>query len=239
MMIESARELQTADFSGGVSLLVDKPLNWTSFDVVNKIRSMLRHKLGVKKIKVGHAGTLDPLATGLLIIAVGRDTKMITQYQDLDKTYSGRLRLGASTPSYDSEFEPDQYFPIEHITMELIEQARIGFTGEIVQSPPAFSAVKLKGQRAYQLARKGIDIELQTRPQFIHSFSIDPHGFPELDFEVCCNKGTYIRSLVHDFGKALGSGAYLLALRRTAIGPHRVDNAFSLETLTQWLKSPQ
>jgi tRNA pseudouridine55 synthase len=235
MIITEAAELKNADFLAGVTLLVDKPLGWTSFDVVNKIRFLLRKKLGVKKIKVGHAGTLDPLATGLLIIGVGKDTKKIEAYQDLDKHYSGALKLGASTASYDAEFEPDVFFPVDHITEDLIEKARQQFLGVITQVPPAFSAIKVKGKRAYQLARAGKEAILKERRVEIYSFDLDPSDFPLIQFEVRCQKGTYIRSLAYDFGQALQSGAFLTSLRRTAIGSHQVDEAFDLETLIEVL----
>ena len=235
MMILSEGELQSADFQAGVTLLVDKPLHWTSFDVVNKLRFLIRRKLDVKKIKVGHAGTLDPLASGLLIIAIGKDTRQITEYQGMEKIYTGTLRLGATTSTYDSEFPPDASFPIDHITPEHIEKARLNYIGEIRQIPPAFSAIKVDGKRAYDLARKGRTVELKERIQHIHFFHIDPSGFPELSFEVGCDSGTYIRTLAFDFGRSLDSGAYLTSLRRTGIGPYRVEQAFNLDTLLHLL----
>lgn len=231
MIITSKQDLGNSDYKEGVSLLVDKPIEWTSFDVVNKIRFTLRKKLGVKKIKVGHAGTLDPLATGLLIIAIGKDTKKIESYQGLVKSYSGSMKLGATTISYDSEFEPDAYFETKHITKNLIEEKRNQFTGMISQLPPAFSALKVGGKRAYKLARSGKSIELKPRDVEIYRFDIDAVDFPVLKFEVECQKGTYIRSLAYDFGKALQSGAYLSSLRRTAIGPYSIEDAFSIEEL--------
>jgi tRNA pseudouridine55 synthase len=229
MIVDSKNSLFSADFQAGVTLLVDKPLHWTSFDVVNKIRFALRKRLDVKKIRVGHAGTLDPLATGLLIIAIGRDTKRIDEYQGLSKCYSGTMRLGATTPSYDAEFEPDALYDTGHITPSLLEKTRQQFIGKIEQFPPAYSAVKIEGKRAYQLARKGETPELRSREVEIYDFTLENTDFPLLSFDVHCSKGTYIRSLVYDFGKALSSGAYLTRLRRTAIGDYRVENAFSIE----------
>lgn len=237
MIIYHKKDLEKADFKEGVSILVDKPLNWTSFDVVNKLRYIIKKILGVKKIKVGHAGTLDPLATGLLIIAIGKDTKKINSFQDLPKTYTGQMSLGASTPSYDAEFEPDQHYPTEHITPDMMEKCRTQFIGEIDQFPPAFSALKVDGKRAYKMARKGEIPALKSRKIEIYDFKLNTENFPLLEFEVFCQKGTYIRSLAHDFGKAVESGAYLSKLRRTAIGDYHVDNAFKLDELVELLES--
>ncbi len=217
------------DFQSGIVLLVDKPAGWTSFDVVNKIRIVLKHLLGVKKIKVGHAGTLDPMATGLLIVCTGRATKAISTFQDLPKTYEGSMLLGATTPSYDAESEVDARYAWEHITGDLLEQRRREFVGELEQLPPMYSAVKVKGKRLYELARKGKTVERQARRIHVYEFSFSRIQLPEIDFVVRCSKGTYIRSLAHDFGRALGSGAYLTALRRTAIGPHRIEAAWQLD----------
>ena len=219
---------ESADYLSGAVLLVDKPQGWTSFDVVNKIRWRLRHITGVKKIKVGHAGTLDPMATGLLIICTGKATKSITQFQDLPKTYTGTLKLGATTPSYDAETEEDRQFPWQHLSHEDLERARQKFTGKIEQIPPMYSAVKIKGQPRYKLARKRKTIERKARQIEIYDFAFRQIQLPYIDFEVQCSKGTYIRSLAHDFGQNLGSGAYLTALRRTAIGEYSVDEAFSV-----------
>ncbi len=217
---------ESADYLSGAVLLVDKPQGWTSFDVVNKIRWRLRHITGVKKIKVGHAGTLDPMATGLLIICTGKATKSITQFQELPKTYTGTLKLGATTPSYDAETEEDRQYPWEHISEEDLELARQKFIGKIEQIPPMYSAVKVKGQPLYKLARKGKTIERKARQIEIYDFAFRQIRLPYIDFEVQCSKGTYIRSLAHDFGQSLESGACLTALRRTAIGGHSVDDAF-------------
>jgi len=235
MLIQDIKELKTADFLAGVTILVDKPLEWTSFDVVNKIRYALKRKLNVKKIKVGHAGTLDPLATGLLIIAIGKDTKLINNYQDLDKTYQGTMKLGATTPSFDAEFEPDKFYPTEHISPELIENTKKSFVGFIEQIPPKFSAVKVNGETAYRLARKGIDFKIKKRIVKIHSFNVKIVEDSTLAFVVECQKGTYIRTLADDFGKALDSGAYLTSLRRSAIGDFDVSQSLNLDILIEEL----
>ena len=235
MLIQDIDKIKKADFLAGVTILVDKPLEWTSFDVVNKIRYALKRKLNVKKIKVGHAGTLDPLATGLLIIAIGKDTKLINNYQDLDKKYEGTMKLGATTPSFDAEFEPDKFYSTEHITPELIEKTKKSFVGFIEQVPPKFSAVKVKGETAYRLARKGIEFKIKKRIVKIHSFDMKLAKDNTLEFVVECQKGTYIRTLADDFGKALDSGAYLTSLRRSAIGDFNVSIALNLENLIEEL----
>jgi len=213
----------------GQLLLIDKPLEWTSFDVVNKIRYSLKRAYGFKKLKVGHAGTLDPLATGLLLIAVGRKTKTINDLMGLPKTYTGTIKLGETTPSYDAETEVDQTFPWEHINDELINHAITGFLGEQNQIPPIFSAIKKDGKKAYESARAGTAIEMQPRKVEIMGFQVTRKSPQELDFSVSCSKGTYIRSLANDFGKALKSGGYLSALRRTAIGDYKIEAALSLD----------
>ena len=223
------------DFLGGATLLVDKPQGWTSFDVVNKIRYRLKRLLKVKKIKVGHAGTLDPMATGLLIVCTGRSTKKIDQYQNLPKEYTGTITFGATTPSYDAETDPDGRFPTEHLTPELVDQARQRFLGEIEQIPPMFSAIKVDGQPLYKKARKGIKIEVEARKVTIYEFAITRVELPEVDFQVRCSKGTYIRSLAHDLGQALQSGAYLSRLCRTRIGDFALTEAWDLEELTDLL----
>ncbi len=207
-------------------MLVDKPLEWTSFDVVKKLKFALRLK------KVGHAGTLDPLATGLLIICTGKKTKEIQHFQALPKEYTGTLVLGQTTPSYDLETEPGLAVDVSHLTQKAIEQAASHFTGRIEQTPPLYSAIKVDGRRAYHHARAGDKVALKSRPVEIHSFTITRIALPEVDFHVKCSKGTYIRSLVHDFGQHLGVGAYLAALRRTAIGPYRVEDARTIAELT-------
>ena len=215
----------------GAMLLVDKPLSWTSFDVVGKLRSRLKTHYRLRKIKVGHAGTLDPMATGLLILCTGRETKQLDSYQGLPKEYTGVITLGATTPSYDAETAIDQTFPIAHITEERIEAARQQFIGEIEQLPPIFSAIKVDGQPLYKKARRGESIQVEPRKISIYAFDITQVALPEVHFRVRCSKGTYIRSLAYDFGQALGSGAYLSALRRTAIGPYTVQQAWKLDDL--------
>lgn len=223
------------DFKVGTMLLVDKPQDWTSFDVVNKIRHKIKRRLGVKKIKVGHAGTLDPMATGLLILCTGKATKTIEGYQGMPKTYTGTIRLGATTPSFDAETPIDAHYPTDHITTNAIESARQQFIGDLEQIPPVFSAIKVDGQPLYKKARKGIKVEVKPRPVSIYDFKITRIELPEVDFEVHCSKGTYIRSLAHDFGKALDSGAHLVALRRTKIGDYDIQDAWQIEDLVQMI----
>ncbi len=225
------------DFKAGAVLLVNKPLTWTSFDVVNKIRYTLKFKLNVKKIKVGHAGTLDPLATGLLIICTGKFTKKIDSIQAQNKSYTGSFLLGKTTESFDAEQEPNASFPTDHITSELLDKARHEFIGDIEQLPPHFSAIKVDGIPLYKLARKGIKKELKARPVQIHKFDLTEVRMPEVDFFVNCSKGTYIRSLANDYGKALESGAYLSKLCRTAIGDYQLEDAWELEDLIEYIKN--
>ena len=231
MLIKDIHKLKGADFQAGVTILVDKPLHWTSFDVVKKLKFLFQKYSGIKKLKVGHSGTLDPLATGLLIIAIGKDTKKLNEFQNLDKTYSGTLKLGATTPSYDSEFEPDELFPTEHIDEVLIEEKRNEFIGIISQRPPVYSALKIDGIRAYQKARTGEEFEMKKREVEIYSFDINEINLPEISFSVHCQKGTYIRSLAHDFGKSLDSGAYLTSLKREKVGENDLAYAFELSEL--------
>ncbi|MGV6845774.1 MAG: tRNA pseudouridine(55) synthase TruB [Lutibacter sp.] len=221
--------LTVDDYKNGQVILIDKPLNWTSFQVVNKIRWHIKRKFGLKKIKVGHAGTLDPLATGLLILCTGKFTKKIETFQAQTKAYEGTLVLGATTPSFDLETEIDKHFPINHITNELILKTVGKFTGEISQIPPIYSAIKKDGKKLYDLARAGKTTEIKSRSIVIHSFNITKIEKNNVYFTVVCSKGTYIRSLAHDFGKALNSGAYLAALRRTQIGDFNVENAYSID----------
>jgi tRNA pseudouridine55 synthase len=221
----------------GTMLLVDKPQAWTSFDVVNKIRISLKHNLGLKNIKVGHAGTLDPMATGLLIICTGKSTKKLSEYQGQPKEYEGTITLGATTPSYDAESEPDAHFPVDHITAEALEKARLSFIGDLSQMPPMFSAIKVDGQPLYKKARQGIVVEVSPRPVTIYEFDFTNIALPLVGFRVRCSKGTYIRSLAFDFGKALGSGGYLSELRRTKIGNYKVENAWELEELVEHIES--
>lgn len=221
------------NFQEGVIMLVDKPLSWTSFDAVNKLRWNIKQKLGVKKIKVGHAGTLDPLATGLLIICTGKFTKRIEEIQADEKTYTGTILLGKTTPSFDLESEYNAEFPTEHITPEMLEEVRKSFLGEQQQVPPIFSAKQVDGKRAYDLARAGKEIELKANTIHISAFELDTSRFPEIDFEVKCSKGTYIRSIAHDFGQKLNSGGTLIALRRTASGNYSIEDAKSVD---EWIK---
>ncbi len=217
------------DFKNGQILLIDKPLRWTSFQVVNKLRWHIRKTFDIKKIKVGHAGTLDPLATGLLIICTGKFTKKIEEFQAQIKEYTGTFTLGATTPSYDLETEIDQHFTIEHITEQLIKETTFQFIGEIDQKPPIFSAIKKDGKRLYELARAGETTEIKSRKIIINTFDITSINLPKIEFRVVCSKGTYIRSLAYDFGKALNSGAHLSSLRRTKIGNFSVNNASTIE----------
>ncbi len=209
----------------GKVLLLDKPLHWTSFDVVNKIRYSILKKYNIKRFKVGHAGTLDPLATGLLIVCVGKATKTINEYQNRSKEYTGTFTLGATTPSYDLETEINATLPTEHITEEQIYETAKRFVGVQQQVPPIFSALKKNGKKMYELARKGEKVEMKSREIEIFEFEILSINMPEVKFRVKVSKGTYIRSLAHDFGKALGSGAYLSELRRTKIGNFSIENA--------------
>ncbi len=217
----------TQDFEGGVLLLIDKPEDWTSFDVVNYIRIQIKRNLGIARIKVGHAGTLDPLATGLLLVCTGKMTRQIQQLQDQDKEYTGTIRLGITTPSYDFETEPDSESPWQHIINEDILSVLPSFTGEIMQVPPVFSAIKVDGKRAFEAARRNRSMTLEARKVNISSFEITAFNLPDFHFRVRCSKGTYIRSLAHDIGQALGTGAVLTALRRTAIGQYHVDEAIT------------
>ena len=218
------------DFLEGQILLIDKPLTWSSFQAVNKLKySLIRKYQLPKKFKIGHAGTLDPLATGLLIICTGKFTKKITEIQAQAKEYTGTITVGATTPSYDLETQVDATFPTEHITEALILETTKLFLGEIDQKPPVFSAIKKDGKRLYEHARAGEEVEIAFRKTTIHEFEITRIALPEIDFRVKCSKGTYIRSLAYDFGIALNSGGHLTALRRTKIGDYDVINGISPE----------
>lgn len=214
-------------FLEGQVLLIDKPLNWSSFQAVNKVKWSLKKQLDLKKIKVGHAGTLDPLATGLLIICTGKFTKRIMELQGMEKEYTGTITVGATTPSFDLETGVNETFPTEHIDDNLIHKTVKQFLGEIDQQPPVFSAIKKDGKRLYEHARKGEEVEIAFRKTTIHEFEITRIALPLIDFRVVCSKGTYIRSLANDFGKALGSGGHLTVLRRTKIGLYSVEGAIS------------
>lgn len=211
------------DFEAGVVLLINKPLRWTSFDAVRKIRNLIRIK------KVGHAGTLDPLATGLLIICTGKFTKKINEYMAQEKEYTGTFTLGATTPTYDLESTPENFKAIDFLTEQKIREATKEFTGEIMQVPPAHSAIKVEGKRLYESARKGIEVELKPRKITITDFQITKIELPVVSFQVVCSTGTYIRSLAYDFGKKLGCGAHLSSLCRTRIGNHKLENALTIE----------
>tara|TARA_B110000003_G_scaffold111433_1_gene114051 strand:+ start:580 stop:1272 length:693 start_codon:yes stop_codon:yes gene_type:complete len=224
-------------YKEGTVLLVDKPLNWTSFQVVNKIRWLIKQQFNIKKIKVGHAGTLDPLATGLLILCTGKYTKKIETYQAQVKEYTGSFTLGATTPSYDLESEIDQKFDISEISQEDILKNTQQFLGEIQQQPPIFSALKKNGKRLYEYAREGSKIEIPSRPVTIKEFQITKIELPCVEFRIVCGKGTYIRSLAYDFGRSLNNGAYLSSLRRTKIGEFRVEDAIDVFEVEKLIKS--
>jgi tRNA pseudouridine55 synthase len=225
------------DYLEGQVILIDKPLTWTSFQVVNKIRWIIRKEFGIKKIKVGHAGTLDPLATGLLILCTGRFTKKIETYQAQEKEYTGTITLGATTPSYDLETEIDQEYDISNITPGAIVKATERFIGDIQQRPPLFSALKKDGKRLYDYAREGKEVEIPTRTVHISEFDITGIDLPLVNFRVVCSKGTYIRSLAYDFGKELNNGGHLSELRRTRIGSFNIKDAISIEEFTAGLAS--
>ncbi len=235
-ILDKSNTPSIVDFQAGAVLLIDKSTDWTSFDVVAKVRGMLRYRLQVKKIKVGHAGTLDPMATGMLIICTGKYTKKIVEFQDLTKRYVGEMLFGATTPSYDGESDIDKTFDISKIDIDAIEtKVKEVFTGDILQEPPMFSAIKIKGQRLYKLARKGKTIERPKRKIHIYDYSIDTSDFPIVKFDVTCSKGTYIRSLVHDLGLEMNSGAYMTALRRTAIGDYSIDKAMNIVEFEEYI----
>jgi tRNA pseudouridine55 synthase len=228
--------MTTEDFLNGQIILIDKPLHWTSFQAVNKMKYALINKAGLpKKFKIGHAGTLDPLASGLLLVCTGKFTKRITELQGQAKEYTGTFYIGATTPSYDLETEIDQTFDTSHITESLIHETVKHFLGEIDQKPPIFSAIKKDGIRLYEHARAGETIEIESRKTTIHEFEITRIALPEIDFRVVCSKGTYIRSLAFDFGTALDSGSHLIALRRTKIGDYNVNDAVDVNLFEESL----
>ena len=225
------------DYLEGQILLIDKPLTWTSFQAVNKLKFGLIKELKLpKKFKIGHAGTLDPLASGLLIICTGKFTKRIEELQGQAKEYTGTITVGATTPSYDLETEINETFPTEHITEALIHETLPQFIGEIDQKPPVFSAIKKDGKRLYESARAGIEVEIKTRKVTVSQFEITRIALPEIDFRIVCSKGTYIRSIAYDFGLALNSGGHLTALRRTKIGDYSVENAVEPEAFIEALQ---
>jgi len=221
----------------GKILLINKPLGWTSFDVVKKIKNLIRTKYNLKKLKVGHAGTLDPLATGLLIICTGKFTKQISKLQGQAKVYSGDITLGGTTPSYDLETEIDAKFATNHISVQLIKETTSKFIGEIDQKPPIYSALKRGGERLYKKARRGESFEIKARKVSVHSFYIKNVKMPKVSFEIKCSKGTYIRSIAHDFGTALNSGSHLSKLCRTAIGDYQLVNSIDLSDFEKQLNS--
>lgn len=223
------------DFRKGEILAFDKPYGWTSFGLVAKVRWLVCRKLGVKKLKVGHAGTLDPLATGVLLVCTGRATKRIEELQAHTKEYVATLRLGATTPSFDLEKPVDAEYPTEHITREMVEEVLARFVGTIEQVPPVFSACKVNGNRAYDLARKGEEVELKAKTLVVDEMELLRCELPEIDIRVVCSKGTYIRALARDIGQALQSGAHLTALRRTRVGECRVEDCLQLEGFAEWL----
>jgi tRNA pseudouridine55 synthase len=226
-------------FEEGKVLLFNKPLYWTSFDLVNKVRIMIRSAFGIKKIKVGHAGTLDPLATGLLIICTGRATKKIDEFRDLDKEYVATFHLGETTPSFDLETETDNQYPTDHITEELVRETLVSLSGEQKQLPPMYSAKLIAGKRAYEFAREGIQKELNPVTVFFREIELLSFGVPETKIRLVCSKGTYIRSFARDFGLALKSGSYLSSLERTAIGSYRVSEAYDLEKFQELIEQMQ
>lgn len=225
-----------SEYISGKLLLIDKPLTWTSFDVVNKIRYHLKKKLGVKNLKVGHAGTLDPLASGLLIICTGKFTKKLNELQGLTKEYTGTITLGSTTPSYDLETEVDQTFNISGINEDDIKKTAQSFIGSSLQTPPIYSAKRIDGEKAYIKARKGEEVKMKQQEVIIEAFDITRLELPEIDFRIVCSKGTYIRSIAHDFGQRMNSGSHLSALRRTMIGEYSIENAQTLDTFLENLQ---
>lgn len=217
------------DFISGEIIGIDKPLGWTSFDAVKRVRGAVQRRLNVKKFKVGHAGTLDPLATGVLVVCTGRATRSIETLQNGTKEYVATMKLGATTPSFDLETDIDATYPYEHVTIEKVKEILPRFTGHILQVPPVYSAVKVDGKRAYKYARKGAEVELKAKPLVIEELELLPSELPELKLRIVCSKGTYIRALTRDIGLALGSGAHLTALRRTRVGHITLDDCLSVD----------
>ncbi|WP_289023508.1 tRNA pseudouridine(55) synthase TruB [uncultured Salegentibacter sp.] len=236
-MTTASKKFTPDDFKNGQILVFNKPLEWTSFQLVNKVRWLIRKSCNIKKIKVGHAGTLDPLADGVLVICTGKFTKKIPELQGTEKEYTGTFTLGATTPSFDMETEIDKTFETKHISKENIEAAALQLTGEIEQVPPVFSALKKDGKRLYEYARKGEEVKVNSRHVTIKEFEVDTSRFPQVDFRIVCSKGTYIRSIANDFGRALHSGAYLSALKRTRVGEFHIKSALDLESFEKLLPS--
>ena len=226
-------------FEEGQVLLFDKPLYWTSFDLVNKVRGMFRSILKIRKIKVGHAGTLDPLATGLMIICTGKFTKKIEEFSNLDKEYVATIHLGETTPSFDLETEPDIKYPTDHITLEQVQKVLTGFLGEQAQMPPLFSAKFIDGKRAYEYARKGVDKKLEPVKIFFRDIELIDFSLPDVKVRLICSKGTYIRSFARDFGNALESGAYLSSLQRSSIGPYELKESWNVKKFQLFLQQMQ
>lgn len=236
--MEPTTQLSNCDFRAGALFLIDKPKDWTSFDVVNKLRWAIRKHLGVKKFKVGHSGTLDPMATGLLVLCVGKYTKLLHELQGLDKIYTGTFKLGATTPSYDAETPENQTFEIPvDLNEETIQAILPQFRGPIEQIPPMYSAIKVDGQPLYKKARQGVVLDLPARKVTIHELELLQMNKPEVDFLCHCSKGTYIRSLAHDIGASLNNGAYLTALERTAVGTFQLKDAWNLEALVEAIQA--
>ena len=227
---------QKSIFEEGQVLLFDKPVYWTSFDLVNKVRIIIRSTFGIKKIKVGHAGTLDPLARGLMIVCTGKTTRKIDDFRDLDKEYVATIHLGETTPSFDLETETDNRYPTDHITEEMVKDVLAGFLGEQKQLPPMYSAKLISGKRAYEFARKGIEKKLDPVTVFFKEIELLSFEIPEIKVRLLCSKGTYIRSFARDFGTALKSGGYLSSLERTAIGVYHVRNAYSLDKFQEYIE---
>ena len=223
------------DFVAGEIIPVFKPYTWTSFQIVNKVRYHLSKKYGIKRFKVGHAGTLDPLATGVLLLCTGKATKRIEELQKQTKEYEAEITLGATTPSYDMEHPVNETFPYEHITKEMVEDTLKQFIGDIAQRPPLFSACKVDGKRAYDLARKGSDMQLEPKQIRIDNIELLEYELPKIKIRVTCGKGTYIRSLARDIGEALQSGAYLSELTRTRVGEYRITDCITPEAFSEWL----
>lgn len=225
------KQLSEYDFQAGELIVMNKPREWTSFGVVKRARWLISKHLGVKRVKIGHAGTLDPLASGVLILCTGKMTKQIEKFQAYEKEYVAHIRFGETTPSYDLETEIDQKFATEHITTELLEEKIKGFLGEQEQTPPIFSAKKIDGKRAYESARKGKEVIMRKSLITIYELEIVENNFPDIKLRVMCSKGTYIRSLAYDLGKALDSGAHLAGLVRTRIGEYKLENSISIDDL--------
>jgi tRNA pseudouridine55 synthase len=231
--MKSLNEMSLEDFQSGQVLLVDKALGWTSFDVVNKIRHSLRHRFQIKKIKVGHAGTLDPLATGLLVVCIGKATKRMDELMGLDKEYLADIRFGGTTPTFDKEMPVDREYPWEHITKQKLNDVLTGYIGIQEQTPPDYSAVRVEGKKAYERARKGQRFAMKSRQIRLYELEMINIDLPDISLRIRCSKGTYIRALARDLGLAMGSGAYLTALQRTAIGNYTLSKAQSIEDVAK------